>query len=99
MKMVAIFTTEADEGSDQADLVGHIEQVGSLRLAMSSVADELEDFLMAAEGLPRATTALNRAKRALGDVLRRLIAEIRGAERLAQEAEGTMEALIVTVNQ
>ncbi len=84
-----------DEGLEQAkDTVSGIRE---FRDTMSTVEGKIVIFREAIASLPRMTTVLNRSKRAMVNVIQRLIDEFRGAQVMAREAE-TSFALIVNVD-
>ena len=61
---------------------------------MSTVESQLSEFRETVSSLLRMTTVLNRSKRAMANVIQRLIDELRGAQLMAQKAE-TSIALII----
>jgi hypothetical protein len=50
------------------------------------VEGQIASFQKAVGALPRMTTVLNRSKRAIVDILQRLITELQGGQAMAREA-------------
>lgn len=69
------------------------EGVREFRRTMSTVEGQLTEFGAAVSGLPRLTVVLNRSKRNMARVIEQLIEEFRSAQRMAEEAEASFDAI------
>ena len=68
--------------------------IREFRETMGTVESQLSEFRETVSSLPRMTTVLNRSKRAMTNVIQRLIDELRGAQMMAQEAETSIASII-----
>ena len=64
-----------------------VDVIHRLRSTMGTTEDKLDHFRETVASLPRLTTALNRSKRAMVNVIQRQINELRGAQVMLREAE------------
>lgn len=71
-----------------------LETVSMLRKTMNDTEVQLEYFRQTVASLPRMTTALNRSRRAMVNVIERLIDDLRGGQLMLQEAEATFASSI-----
>ena len=74
-------------GEDLEQAKENVAAVRGFCEMLITVESQITDFQQSVASLPRMTTALNRAKRALVNVLQRLIDEFRGGQAMAREAE------------
>ncbi len=80
------------------DVLGQIKEslvaIRGFREATTAVGGSLTDFRESVASLPRMTTRLNRSKRAMVNVLQRLIDELHAAQVMAGEAEASFSSIL-----
>jgi hypothetical protein len=90
-QMVVEFTIE---NKDLKQVKDNIENVRELHETLIAVEGQIKYFQGAVANLPKMTTALNRAKRAVVNMLQRLIEELQGGQAMAREAEASFASLL-----
>ena len=88
------FNFERDDLEQTKETLGIVRM---LRKTMNDTETQLEFFRQTVASLPRMTTVLNRSRRTMVNVIKRLIDDLRGAQVMLREAE-TSFALIVNDN-
>ncbi len=76
-------------GDDLEQTKETLATVRMLSETMNDTENQLEYFRQTVASLPRMTTVLNRSRRAMVNVLQRLIDDLRGGQVMLQEAETT----------
>ena len=71
-----------------------LETVRMLRETMNDTENQLAYFRQTVASLPRMTTVLNRSKRAMANVLQRLIDDFHGGQMMLKEAETTFASSV-----
>ena len=71
-----------------------LEAIYNLRTIMDNVESNIIGFRDATASIPRMTTTLNRSKRAMVDVIQKMIDGLRGARAMVKEAEASFESII-----
>ena len=71
-----------------------LEAICKLRMIMDGVESSIIGFRDATASIPRMTTTLNRSKRAMVDVIQKMIDGLRGARAMVKEAEASFESII-----
>ena len=82
------------EDEDLEHVKDDVRSVRKLRETMSTVEGQITGFREAVASMPRMTTALNRSKRAMVNVIQRLIDEFHGAQVMAREAEISFASIV-----
>lgn len=82
------------EGEDLEQAQENVEGIREFRETMSAVEGQISEFQEAIASIPRMTTVLNRSKRAMVNVIQRLVDEFRGAQVMAREAEASFASII-----
>jgi hypothetical protein len=82
------------EGDDLEQVRDNLDAVREFRQTLSTVEGQIGEFQEAVRSLPRMTTTLNRAKRAVASVLQQLIDEFRATRSMAQEAEASFSQIL-----
>lgn len=90
-QMAVEFTIEDEDLNQVKD---NIESVRGLHETLATVEGQIKSFQVAVANLPKMTTTLNRAKRAVVNVLQRLIEELQGGQTMAREAEASFASLL-----
>ena len=85
------FNIEKEDLEQAKDTVSSIRE---FRDTMSTVEGQIAIFRETVAALPRMTTVLNRSKRAMVNVIQRLIDEFRGAQVMAREAETSFASIV-----
>ncbi len=81
-----------DEGLEQAK--ENLEAVREFRETMNTVEGQIAAFQESVASIPRMTTVLNRSKRAMINVIGRLLDELRSAQTMAREAEASFASIV-----
>ncbi len=82
------------EGDDLEQVNDNLQAVREFYETLSTVEGQIAQFQKAVASLPRMTTTLNRAKRAVVNVLQQLIDEFSGAQAMAREAEASFAQIL-----
>jgi hypothetical protein len=82
------------EGDDLEQVKDNLDFVREFRETITTVEGQIGEFQEAVRFLPRMTTTLNRAKRALVSVLQQLIDELSAARNMAKEAEASFSLIL-----
>ena len=90
-QMAVEFTMEEE---DLEQVKENLENVRELHKTLTTVEGQITGFQEAVANLPKMTTTLNRAKRAVVNVLQRLIEEFQGGQAMAREAEASFASLL-----
>lgn len=91
----AQMTSEFSVGDKDLEQVEqNLESVRQFRSTIVSVEGQITAFQQTVAELPRMTTTLNRAKRAVVNILQRLIDEFQLCHTMSREAEASFESLI-----
>lgn len=82
------------ERKDLEQIKENLEAICQFRETMKSVEEHISGFQKAVASLPRMTSAINRSKREMVNVIQLLIDEFRSAQVLAREAETSFESIV-----
>jgi len=90
-QMAVEFTINEGDLNQVEENLGNVKE---LRETLISVESQITEFRESVANLPKMTTTLNRAKRAVVSVLQRLIDELREGQAMAREAEVSFVTLL-----
>ena len=82
------------EKKDLEQVRDNVRSIREFRDTMRTTENQLDFFRETVATMPRMTTVLNRSKRAMVNVIQRLIDELRGAQVMAREAETSFSLIV-----
>lgn len=77
----------------------NVDSIRKFRQTMGSVVEQLTEFRDSVSSLPRLTAVLNRSKRRMAQVIQRVIDELDSAQRMAEEAETSLNSIVHASDQ
>ncbi len=78
----------------QEQIKDSLEGIRTFHETLTVVEGQIRGFQQAVASVPRMTTVLNRSKRAMVNVLQRLIDEFRSGQAMAREAESSFASIV-----
>jgi hypothetical protein len=93
-KMISLWPDVLDHGANREDAKNLLRAIREQSVVISSTSSQIRGFLDSVKHLPRLTTDLNRAKRAVATELERLISLLQSQHDTLAQTEMSVELLL-----